>query len=238
MHAKEEGTRRGVRFRGTARRLPQRRLRVIAQARAVFLIACGEKPHEAHGGRVGEGRGGDGERSRHLLAGGKPRERLCERDPEETLAEKPGDVAREAPQDLESAPHPGLRPSEGAPERVLRESIPLVKVLEDGELFTKRGPPEWIVSPQALDLRLDRRPGLHQHPGRGGASLLESEEALEAIDEEELAPRFDGDERFLAVERDVRRGDLSEELQRDLSESYLAQAHGLLSGSESTWKVG
>ena len=69
---------------------------------------------------------------------------------------------------------------------------------------------------------------------------LQSEVALEAVDEKKPPLVLEDQKRVVAVERSLD-AVVAEELEGDLGDGYLSErAHGffVVSGSESTWKVG
>ena len=119
------------------------------------------------------------------------------------------------------------------------EAIVPFEGAKERELLGEACPGAGTIQAQPLELRLDATPGFHEHPGRRSPVGPERHEALQAIDEEKSASLLRDDEWEAGIDGLPLPGGLAE-LERDLLEGNLADAHGrpslrALGRIERTW---
>jgi hypothetical protein len=115
-------------------------------------------------------------------------------------------------------------------------------IFKEVEFLSEGGAPGGVIEPEASKLGLGSRPGFLDDPRLLLSPGLQSEEPLEAVDEEELALVVDDDEGVVAIGVGGKR-QRPKECGGDLGEGDFADAHGrpagpFAVGRERTWKVG
>lgn len=111
-------------------------------------------------------------------------------------------------------------------QAILRHEAP-----EERKLLPEGCAAPGVIQAEPLELRLEPSPGLEDDPGGRDSLGPERHVALEAIDEEKAAGFLRDDEREARVD-DVRASFALAELEGDLLERDLADAHGSSFGSK------
>jgi hypothetical protein len=142
-----------------------------------------------------------GERRGHLLARLEPCDRQSERRSKETLRKDVVDFTLELLEDLQANTDPPTASVESTCDGLLAEPPRRVDVGDDRKLLLECRATPRIVLAQALQLRFEAIPPLHDDPGVRFLLSFEREEALEAVDENNALPVLECEQRLVAVER-------------------------------------
>jgi hypothetical protein len=131
---------------------------------------------------------------------GKSRDAKGDGYTEETIREEIDDFGQETLEDLESPLDPDLFFLKAARDGIGRKPLLFVKISKELELLSERRLSPWIVSPKTFNFCLEAAPGFDDHPGFPLSFLSEREVSFESVDQFELTPVLEDEERIVTVD--------------------------------------